>query len=169
MQMELMKWLPCCGISWHLVKASIFGNAKWNIRGMNMVWSHICGLLYMSKKVLIKSDAIMKVDIELSIRIVKPKWRGYNESWIGLSILMFIKICDQNNMIQVMKVWWTILRVWVGYGYWLLWDFNWMLNVGSRYDVTWRCLNKVKIGRKGFQVTKRRWRASDGLDTEVPW
>jgi hypothetical protein len=98
-----------------LWKQAYLANAKWNMRGMNMVWSHICGLLYMNNKVLIKSDAIM-VDIELSVRSIKPKWRGYNESWIGLSILMFIKICDQNNMTQVMKAWWTILRVWVGYG-----------------------------------------------------
>jgi len=27
----------------------------------------------------------------------------------------------------------------------------------------------VKIARKGLRGTKRRWRASDGLATEVPW
>jgi hypothetical protein len=38
MQMELMKWIVCCGISWHHVKSSIFG--KWQMRHklMNMDW-----------------------------------------------------------------------------------------------------------------------------------
>jgi hypothetical protein len=39
----------------------------------------------------------------------------------------------------------------------------------AQYDVTQEWLNRVKIARKGLRGTKRRWRPSNGLWTEVPW
>jgi hypothetical protein len=41
--------------------------------------------------------------------------------------------------------------------------------MGAWYDVTWVWLDRVKITRKGLRGTKRRWRSSNGLETEVPW
>jgi hypothetical protein len=37
----------------------------------------------------------------------------------------------------------------------------------AQYDVTQEWLDRVKIARKGLRKTKRRWRPSDGLWTEV--
>jgi hypothetical protein len=42
--------------------------------------------------VLIDQVGSIKIDIEVSVRGVKPKWRGYKESWIGLTILMLTHI-----------------------------------------------------------------------------
>jgi hypothetical protein len=108
----------------------------------------------------------------MKIKGVKPKWRGYKESWIGLTILMLIHIYqdmesneDEPSHGSVIDNIGNMTWTWMIFS----WDFKWMLNVGSRYDVTWGWLDRVKITRKELRGTKQRWRASDGLATEVPW
>jgi hypothetical protein len=113
---------------------------------------------------------IMKIDSKMNVKGVKPKWRGYKKPWISLTILMWIHICQ--TMWIKLKLDWSqrlyqediqariiILKKW----------FSWMLNVDSRYDVPWGWLNRMKIARKELWGTKRRWRVSDSLKTEVPW
>jgi hypothetical protein len=43
-----------------------------------------------------------------------------------------------------------------------------MLNVGSRYDVTYGEIDRVKIARKELRRTEQRWRASEGLGANGP-
>jgi len=47
---------------------------------------------------------IMKIDIATNIIGVKPKWREYKESWIGLIILMLIHMC-QSKWIKLKLDW----------------------------------------------------------------
>jgi hypothetical protein len=98
--------------------------------------------------------------------LVKPKWIRYEESWIGLTILLLVHICFYENQ----------TRAWLILAFISRWHSSkvhnieeMILSMHAQYDVTQEWLDRVKIARKGLRGTKQRWRPSDGLWTKVPW
>jgi len=96
--------------------------------------------------------------------LVKPKWIRYEESWIGLTILLSVHICFYENQTRA----WLFLTVISRRHSSKVHNIEEMiLSMVDQYDVTQEWLDRVKIARKGLRKTRRRWRPSDGLWTEV--
>jgi hypothetical protein len=99
------------------------------------------------------------------IRIEDEVIIRYEESWIDLTILLLVHQCFYENRTRA----------------WLILAFTsrrhsskvpkieeMVLSMDAQYDVTQERLHRVKIARKWLRGTKRRWRPSDSLWTEVP-
>jgi hypothetical protein len=98
--------------------------------------------------------------------LVKPKWIRYEESRIGLTILLSVHIWFYENQTRA----WLILTVISRRHSSKVHNIEEIiLSMDAQYDVTQEWLNRVKIARKELRGTKRRWRPSDGLWTQVPW
>jgi hypothetical protein len=98
--------------------------------------------------------------------LVKPKCIRYEESWIGLIILLPVHICFYENQTRA----WLILTIISRRQSSKVHNIEEMiLSMDAQYDVTLEWLDRVKIARKGLRGTKWRWRPRDGLWTEVPW
>jgi hypothetical protein len=77
-----------------------------------------------------------KKEVEVSVRSVKPKWRGYKVSWTSLTILMLIHVClyvsqtraglistfisrrysSKDDNIEEMVFQWMLNMMWLEYG-----------------------------------------------------
>jgi hypothetical protein len=133
---------------------------------MDIIWS-LYWFEYMDKTWEI---AMHKYDQNKRLKwlrgLVMSKWMRYDESWIGLTILILVHICFYENQ----------TRAWLILAFISRWHSSkvhnikeMILSMDAQNDVTEEWLDRVKIARKGLRGTKRRWRPSDGLWIDVPW
>jgi hypothetical protein len=108
---------------------------------------------------------MIRIEVKLLRGLVKPMWIIYEESWIGLTILLLFHICFYENQ----------TRVWLILAFISRWHSSkahnieeMILSMDAQYDVTQEWLDRVKIARKGLRGTKWRWRPSDDLWTKEP-
>ena len=132
---------------------------------MDIIWS-LHWFEYMDKTWEITTYIWSEQRMKWLRGLVKPKWIRYEESWIGLTILLLVHIWIYENQTRA----WLILAVISRWHSSKVHNIEEMiLSMDAQYDVTQEWLDRVKIARKGLRGTKRRWRPSDGLWTEVPW
>jgi hypothetical protein len=137
-------------------------NNQWdNANGYNMV--SVLVWIYMDNTWEITTYIWSEQRMKWLKGLVKPKWIRYEESWIGLTILLSVHICFYENQTRA----WLILTVTSRRHSSKVHNIE--LSMDAQNDVTQEWLDRVKIVRKGLRGTKRRWRPSDSLWTEVPW
>ena len=134
-------------------------NNQWdNANGYNMV--SVLVWIYMDKTWEITTYIWSEQRMKWLRGLVKPKWIRYEESWIGLTILLLVHIWIYENQTRA----WLILAVISRWHSSKVHNIEEMiLSMDAQYDVTQEWLDRVKIARKGLRGTKRRWRPSDGL------
>jgi hypothetical protein len=134
-------------------------NNQWdNANGYNMV--SVLVWIYMDKTWEIPTYIWSEQRMKWLRGLVKPKWIRYEESWIGLTILLSVHICFYENQTRA----WLILAVISRWHSSKVHNIEEMiLSMDAQYDVTQEWLDRVKIARKGLRGTRRRWRPSDGL------
>jgi hypothetical protein len=134
-------------------------NNQWdNANGYNMV--SVLVWIYMDKTWEIPTYIWSEQRMKWLRGLVKPKWIRYEESWIGLTILLSVHICFYENQTRA----WLILAVISRWHSSKVHNIEEMiLSMDAQYDVTQEWFDRVKIARKGLRGTRRRWRPSDGL------